>query len=103
MIPGTENQSFNLRSVERTYNALKKVNPGQDYQMVPIPGYGHVDHFIGKNARFDVWPKIFQFLDKYAENNVMKNVNLIKRLMKVVRTIQLVAPSRQGLHRLENY
>jgi len=64
--------------------------------MVPIPGYGHVDHFIGKNARFDVWPKIFQFLDKYAENNVMKNANLIKRLKKVIRTIQLVAPSRQA-------
>ena len=100
LFSGTENQSFSLKSVERTCSALKKVNPGQDYQMDAIPGYGHVDHFIGKNARYDVWPKIFRFLDKYAENHVAKDGKLVRKLRSTVRRVTLVASVKQGLHQI---
>lgn len=102
LFPGTENESFDLLSVKRMHDVLKKLNPEQDYQMDPIPGYGHVDHFIGKNACYDVWPKILRFLDKYAENNVMKNNKLIKSMKKAVNKIQLVTTKKPGEY-LTNY
>ena len=79
------------------YQALKCVNPNQDYVFEAIPGYGHVDHFIGKNACFDVWPSILRFLDKYAENNVAKSRKVMKHLKKVVDVVKVVSPSRPGL------
>ena len=75
---------------------MKSVNPDQDYQMDPIPGYGHVDHFIGKNACYDVWPKLLRFMDKYAENNMAKNRKIVKSMKKAFGKVRLVAPKSQG-------
>ena len=67
--------------------------------MDAIPGYGHVDHFIGKNARYDVWPKVFRFLDKYAESGVSKDSALVSKLRKAMKKVQLVAPTKKGSYR----
>lgn len=96
---GTENESFTTASVEKMYQALKCVNPNQDYVFEKVPGYGHVDHFIGKKACFDVWPNILKFLDKYAENNVAKSRKVVRNLKHVVDSVKFVSPqqSRPGL------
>ena len=57
-----------------------------------------MDNFIGKNACYDVWPKTLRFLDKYAENNLVKSKKVFKRFKKVVKKVQVVAPKKQGLY-----
>ena len=50
-----------------------------------------MDHFIGKNACYDVWPGILHFLDKYAENNMAKNKKAMRSMKKAIHAVKLVA------------
>lgn len=48
-----------------TYELMEKAAPGR-HEFQPMPGYGHIDPFIGKNAHVDVFPKIVDFLKRKA-------------------------------------
>ncbi|HEY7486072.1 MAG TPA: alpha/beta fold hydrolase [Streptosporangiaceae bacterium] len=48
-----------------TFEVLEKITPGM-HEFQPLPGYGHIDPFIGKNAHVDVFPKIVDFLKRKA-------------------------------------
>ncbi len=53
-----------------------------------------MDHFIGKNACLDVWPGLLRFLDKYAENDVLKDKSFLKSLKKSL-SVRLVPEKKK--------
>jgi cholesterol oxidase len=63
-LTGAENHVFTDSNIV-THAALDKVHPGR-HELQVLPGYGHVDPFIGKNAHRDVFPQIVEFLKKKA-------------------------------------
>ena len=34
----------------------------------PFLGYGHLDTFLGKNSHVDIYPKLLEWLEKYADS-----------------------------------
>ena len=65
-IHGAENRLFLPDSTVRTVAWLRARNPDVTYDRVEIPGYGHDDCLIGKNAAEDVFHHIRAFLDPAA-------------------------------------
>jgi cholesterol oxidase len=47
------------------YDRLEKVRPGL-HEFRELPGYGHLDPFIGKNAHQDVFPYITDFIKQHS-------------------------------------
>jgi pimeloyl-ACP methyl ester carboxylesterase len=47
------------------HEVMSKAAPGL-HELEILPGYGHVDPFIGKDAHVDVFPKIVDFLKRKA-------------------------------------
>jgi cholesterol oxidase len=62
---GEHNRLFTPEGSELTYNALREVNGPDNYVRHVIPGYAHMDCFIGKNAARDVYPIVAAELDKH--------------------------------------
>jgi len=54
---GRKNQCFLFESQRRTYEALSRYRPNY-HSLHVLPGYGHLDIFMGKNAAWDVFPLI---------------------------------------------
>ncbi|PYM67431.1 MAG: choline dehydrogenase [Candidatus Rokuibacteriota bacterium] len=65
-IHGAENGCFRPESTERTYELLRSENGPELYRRHVIPGYGHVDCILGKNAVGDVYPLMAEHLDATA-------------------------------------
>ncbi len=64
-IHGYQNHCFLPESTQKTYDLLcSRFNPRQ-YARHVIPGYGHIDCILGKNAARDVYPFILQHLEKF--------------------------------------
>jgi pimeloyl-ACP methyl ester carboxylesterase len=62
-LAGELNVCFLAESQERTYDYFQKQR--KDYHSLQVlPGYGHLDVFIGKNAASDVFPIILEELDR---------------------------------------
>ena len=34
----------------------------------PFLGYGHLDTFLGRNSHVDIYPKLLEWLEKYADS-----------------------------------
>jgi len=51
------------------HEVLSKASPGL-HELAILPGYGHVDPFIGKNAHRDVFPRILDHLRKHSLERV---------------------------------
>lgn len=66
-IHGEENACFMLESTARTVDKLSARNGGKLYTRHLIPNYGHIDCIFGKNAASDVFPKIYDHLEKTAQ------------------------------------
>jgi pimeloyl-ACP methyl ester carboxylesterase len=47
------------------HKVMSKATPGI-HELEILPGYGHVDPFIGKNAHIDVFPQIVDFIKRKA-------------------------------------
>ncbi len=62
-IHGAENRTFLPSSTEHTYNWLRKHNGKNLYARHLIPGYGHADSILGRNACQDVYPHMADFLE----------------------------------------
>ena len=63
IIHGEKNHLFLPEGSKRTFDALCAANGAQLYRRVIIPGYAHMDCFIGKNAARDVFPLVAETLD----------------------------------------
>ena len=60
---GERNVCFLAESQQRTYDFFQQQR--KDYHSLQVlPGYGHLDVFIGKNAANDVFPIILEELDR---------------------------------------
>ena len=46
---------------------LQERQPRLDVTYVEVPGYGHMDAFIGRSAAIDVFPHITRWLDAQLE------------------------------------
>jgi hypothetical protein len=62
-LAGERNVCFLPESQQRTYDFFQQQR--KDYHSLEVlPGYGHLDVFIGKNAADDVFPIILEKLDR---------------------------------------
>lgn len=64
LVAGQENALF-LDSNVLCHERLEQLAPGR-HELAVIPGYGHADVMIGKNAAIDVFPRFVAFLRKNA-------------------------------------
>jgi cholesterol oxidase len=64
LVAGQENALF-LDSNVLCHERLEQLTPGR-HQLEVIPGYGHADVIIGKNAAHDVFPRFIKFLRQHA-------------------------------------
>ena len=55
LVAGAQNRCFLPASQVRTHDFLQRHRPGKDSLHV-LPGYGHLDVFLGKDAHADVFP-----------------------------------------------
>ncbi len=64
-ITGGLNNCFLPESQRRTFEYFERIAPGH-HTLHVVPGYGHLDVFVGKNADKDWFPLIINELDKPA-------------------------------------
>jgi alpha-beta hydrolase superfamily lysophospholipase len=63
LLAGSDNGIW-LDSNELCYDILSSRHPELDIRYTEIPGYGHLDTFIGRGAALDVFGHIVKFLDE---------------------------------------
>jgi choline dehydrogenase-like flavoprotein len=64
-IHGDQNNFFLPTGTQQTYELLCETNGPDLYARYEIPGYAHMDCFIGANASNDVFPLIVRELDRF--------------------------------------
>lgn len=57
-LSGTENRTYLPSSTARTFDWLVEANGSEHYRRHLLPGYGHLDTFMGVDAARDVYPRI---------------------------------------------
>ncbi|MGW5425311.1 esterase/lipase family protein [Streptomyces sp. NPDC003943] len=62
LFAGEDNRCFLAESQERTYDFLSRHRPGRDDRLHLLPGYGHLDVFLGRDAATDTYPLILEEL-----------------------------------------
>lgn len=62
---GSENRQFLPESTEKTYHLLCRKNGTCFYSYKSVPGFGHLDCFVGRGADKEVFPWILGELEKY--------------------------------------
>ena len=65
-IHGADNACFLPSSTQKTFEWLSEAN-GSLYSRHVVPGYGHIDCIIGKDASRDVFPLIAQHLEQTSD------------------------------------
>ena len=95
LVLGEENAVFTPEATLETLNYLKTAHPHQDYNRHVIEDYGHLDCFMGKNAAYDVFPHVLNALDKYAQDDRLKDQTLLDHM---ISAIQRKDQSRKGNH-----
>ncbi|WP_327413824.1 hypothetical protein [Streptomyces sp. NBC_01233] len=61
LLAGEDNHCFTAESQRRTFDFLQRHRPGRD-SLHLLPGYGHLDVFIGRRAAVDTYPVILEEL-----------------------------------------
>jgi hypothetical protein len=61
LLAGEDNRCFLAESQRRTFEFLHSHRPGRD-RLHLLPGYGHLDVFLGRNAAADTYPLILEEL-----------------------------------------
>ena len=62
-IAGAQNRCFLAQGQQETFDYFNRLQPGR-HALHILPGYGHLDVFIGKDASTQVFPLILEELDK---------------------------------------
>jgi hypothetical protein len=62
LLAGEDNRCFLAESQRRTFEFLDHHAPGR-HALHVVPGYGHLDMFMGSNAHRDVFPTILEELE----------------------------------------
>ncbi|MFF0416139.1 esterase/lipase family protein [Kitasatospora sp. NPDC004745] len=61
LLAGEQNRCFLPESQQRTFDFLQRHRPGRD-SLHLLPGYGHLDVFLGRRAATDTYPLILKEL-----------------------------------------
>ncbi|KAK4230360.1 cholesterol oxidase [Podospora fimiseda] len=61
---GRDNAVLSPEATERTYETLCEMFENGDYKRKVVPGYGHLDGWMGRNAWKDVYPFIREEVDR---------------------------------------
>jgi cholesterol oxidase len=64
LLTGDRNRVFTDSNIF-CHELLARISPGHD-ELEILPGYGHLDPIVGKDAHLDVFPRISQFLKRQA-------------------------------------
>jgi cholesterol oxidase len=64
-IHGDKNNFFLPEGTEKTFDFLREHNGDDLYSRHVIPGYAHMDCFIGKDAATDIFPLLVTELDRF--------------------------------------
>jgi pimeloyl-ACP methyl ester carboxylesterase len=64
LLTGDRNRVFTDSNIV-CHRVLSEIAPGRA-ELEILPGYGHVDPIVGKDAHVDVFPRIGQFLKRQA-------------------------------------
>jgi cholesterol oxidase len=64
-IHGDRNNFFLPEGTQQTYELLRRLHGPDKYRRTLIPGYAHMDCFIGKNAARDVFPMLHEDLERF--------------------------------------
>jgi pimeloyl-ACP methyl ester carboxylesterase len=64
LLTGDHNRVFTDSNIV-CHQKLSKITPGR-CELEILPGYGHLDPIVGKDAHLDVFPRIGQFLKRQA-------------------------------------
>jgi hypothetical protein len=64
-LQGADNKLFPPEGTAVTYDYLRERFGPELYTRTVVPGYAHMDCFIGKDAAADVFPLIIEQLDRY--------------------------------------
>jgi cholesterol oxidase len=62
---GDANRMFAPRSTERTVRWLESLFPHRQYPRKVVPGFGHLDCFVGRGADQEVFPWILEQLNRF--------------------------------------
>ncbi|XXF77247.1 alpha/beta hydrolase [Myxococcaceae bacterium GXIMD 01537] len=65
-VSGELNQTYLPTSTQQTFEWLREVNGAAHYRRQVLPGYGHLDTFMGSTAARDAYPVIREALDATA-------------------------------------
>jgi cholesterol oxidase len=68
LVAGQQNALF-LDSNVLCHEHLEAIVPGR-HELAVIPGYGHADVIIGKDAEHDVFPRFIEFLRRHAASPI---------------------------------
>ena len=63
LVHGANNVFFYPEGSQKTYDWLRENNGTEWYKRIVIPGYAHLDLFIGKDAARDVFPQVLAELE----------------------------------------
>ncbi|MBV9935882.1 MAG: GMC family oxidoreductase N-terminal domain-containing protein, partial [Actinobacteria bacterium] len=63
-LAGEDNKEFFPETSKITYDLLCEANPANLYSRKEIPGYAHMDCFVGRNAATDVFPYLLAHLEE---------------------------------------
>jgi choline dehydrogenase-like flavoprotein len=64
-LAGANNQFFYPQSSQRTRAWLTGINGSENYRQIVVPGYAHMDLFIGRSSAKDVFPLIVDELERF--------------------------------------
>lgn len=69
---GRDNSVLNPEATERTYEKLCDMFEDGDYRRKVVPGYGHLDGWMGRNAWKDIYPFIREEVDRVVRGDNYK-------------------------------
>jgi hypothetical protein len=93
---GGDNAVLSAESTSRTYEILCDTFGGQgggegvDYKRRVVPGYGHLDCWMGRNAWKDVYPFVREEVDRVTRGETYKFVEPDDRWKRAVETGELL-------------
>jgi cholesterol oxidase len=64
-LTGEHNRMFVPKGLQRSYDTLRAAHGPANYSHAVIPGYAHLDLWLGVNAQRDVWPTALAELEKH--------------------------------------
>ena len=65
LVMGRKNHIFMPEGTLATYDWLRAHNDPELYELLDLPDYAHLDGIVGRNASREVYPLIFDFLDRH--------------------------------------